>query len=72
MSSPKPQETGGSDPSGTTPGSLALKSQDFEAYQYTHLKEELHEIRLLTLLPGTFSSDIRLCLDITPHRRPCS
>ena len=66
MSSPKPQETGGSDPSATSLGSLPLKSQDSEAYQYTHLKEELHEIRLLTLLPGTFSSDIRLCLDITP------
>ena len=66
MSSPKHQETGGSDASATSPGSLLLKSQDFEAYQYTHLKEELYEIRLLTLLPGTFSSDIRLCLDITP------
>jgi hypothetical protein len=29
------------------------------------LNEEAHEIRLLTLLPGTFSSKIRLCLDIT-------
>lgn len=66
MSSPQPQETGGFDPSATSRGSLPLKSQNFEAYQYTHLKEELHEIRLLTLLPGTFSSDIRLWLDITP------
>jgi hypothetical protein len=66
MSSPQPQETGGSDPSATSRAPLPLKSQDFEAYQYTHLKEELHEIRLLTLLPGTVSSDIRLCLDITP------
>jgi hypothetical protein len=35
-------------------------------YQYVPLNEEAHEIRLLTLLPGTFSSEIRLCLDITP------
>ncbi len=66
MSSPKPQETGGSDPSAASQGSLPLKSQDFEAYQYTRLKKTLHEIRLVTLLPGTFSTDIRLCLDITP------
>jgi hypothetical protein len=37
-----------------------------ETYVYSPLNEEAQEIRLLTLLPGTFSSKIRLTLDITP------
>jgi hypothetical protein len=34
-------------------------------YQYTPLNEEAQEIRLLTILPGNFSSHIRVCLHIT-------
>jgi hypothetical protein len=41
-------------------------SELVEAYTYSPLDEEAQEIRLLTLLPGTFSSEIRLTLDITP------
>jgi hypothetical protein len=44
----------------------AVNSELFELYQYSPLDEEAQEIRLLTLLPGAFSSEIRLCLDITP------
>jgi hypothetical protein len=40
-------------------------SELVETYTYTPLDEEAQEIRLLTLLPGTFSSEIRLTLDIT-------
>jgi hypothetical protein len=37
-----------------------------KAYIYSPLDAEAQEIRLLTLLPGTFSSEIRLTIDITP------
>jgi hypothetical protein len=50
----------------TKPQGTHLTPRVFEQYQYVPLNEEAHEIRLLTLLPGTFSSEIRLCLDITP------
>jgi len=33
-------------------------------YQYTPVDENKQEIRLLTLLPGQFSAEIRVCLDI--------
>jgi len=67
---PKPE---GSHPSPSLQGTLLLKHRVVKAYQYAPLNEEAHEIRLLTLLPGTFSSEIRLCLDVTPftqHRVP--
>lgn len=38
----------------------------YEPYEYFPLNEEAKEIRLLTLLPGTFNSELRVCLDITP------
>lgn len=34
-----------------------------EIYQYTPLDDDAGEIRLLTLLPGQLSSEIRICLD---------
>jgi hypothetical protein len=37
-----------------------------EPYQYSPLDEEAQEIRLLTLLPGSFSAKICVCLDIEP------
>jgi hypothetical protein len=63
----------GSHPSPSLQGNLLLKHRVVRAYQYVPLNEEADEIRLLTLLPGTFSSEIRLRLDITPftqHRVP--
>jgi hypothetical protein len=39
-------------------------SQVFTPYQYEPLNEVAQEIRLLTILPGSFSSEIRICLDI--------
>lgn len=41
-------------------------SEASEPYQYSPLDEEAQEVRLLTLLPGPFSAEIRVCLDITP------
>jgi len=35
-----------------------------DPYQYTPLDENKEEIRLLALLPGQFSSEIRVCLDV--------
>jgi hypothetical protein len=59
----------GSHPSLSLQGNLLLNHKAVNAYQYVPLNEESHEIRLLTLLPGTFSSEIRLCLDVTPFHR---
>ena len=44
-------------------------SEPVELYEYSPLSEEAQEIRLLTLLPGIFSSEIRLRLDITPSTK---
>jgi len=44
----------------------AHHAEHVEPYTYILLNEERQEIRLLTLHPGTFSSEIRLSLDITP------
>lgn len=38
-------------------------------YQYAPLNEKAQEIRLLTILPGNFSSDMRVCLHITPFAK---
>jgi hypothetical protein len=63
----RPREPEGS-PSLTPrqPQNLALDSEQPEPYMYSTLNEEAQEIRLLTLLPSTFTSEVRLCLDITP------
>jgi hypothetical protein len=47
----------------------AVHSEHSEPYAYSPLDEEAQEIRLLTLLPGSFSSEIRFCLDITPFTK---
>jgi hypothetical protein len=47
----------------------AVDSEHSEPYTYSPLDEEAQEIRLLTLLPGSFSSDVRVCLDITPFTK---
>ncbi|CZR66919.1 uncharacterized protein PAC_16820 [Phialocephala subalpina] len=43
-----------------------FNSENSEPYKYSPLNEEAQEIRLLTLLPDTLASDVRLSLDITP------
>jgi hypothetical protein len=47
----------------------AVDSEHSEPYTYSPLDEEAQEIRLFTLLPGSFSSDVRVCLDITPFTK---
>ena len=38
-------------------------------YQYQPLDEKAHNIRLMTLLPGNFSSEVRVLLTITPFEK---
>lgn len=45
---------------------LTALKQDSSPYQYLRLDEEAGEIRLLSLLPGPFSSPIRVILESTP------
>lgn len=47
-------------------GDLSASRQGSGAYQYLPLDEEAGEIRLLYLLPGPFSSPIRVILESTP------
>ena len=46
--------------------SSSVITQSHCPYIYSPLREDAQEIRLLTLLPGRASSDIRLCLDPVP------
>ena len=39
---------------------------DIDAYKYIPLREEMQEIRLITLLPSTESSDVHITLGTTP------
>ncbi|PVH79302.1 HET-domain-containing protein [Cadophora sp. DSE1049] len=47
-------------------GDLTALRQEWGAYQYLPLNEGVGEIRLLYLLPGPFSSPIRVVLESTP------
>lgn len=45
--------------------------EDSQHYRYASLNEEAHEIRLLKLLPSTFSSEVRLLLDRATFIKSC-
>ena len=63
-----PEKTGTHLESRSQPSKIAESgldpSQIFTPYQYEPLNEVAQETRLLTILPGSFSSEIRVCLDI--------